>query len=360
MSLVTTGPVMNLAASETGTPPHPWAGKRVMVVGAGFTGAVIARELAEARVDVDVIEARGHVGGNAYDEVNEHGIRVHRYGPHLFHTSDMRVVEWLSRFCAWLPYQHRVKAQLACGRYVTLPVNLETAEIVGRDKVLDTFFRPYSRKMWGQEIEELDPSILARVPIRDDLNDLYFPNDTFQALPSGGYTALFNRILDHECIRVHLNTRYIRGLEEGYHHCFNSMPIDEYFGFSLGELPYRSIKFHIQTLPIPWCMPVATVNFTHNGPYTRVTEWKRLPGHGDAPWHTTLTIEEPCDYRENHMERYYPVKDAQGVNRAMVQKYRLMVSSDMTFVGRCGRYAYLDMHQAVSHALAVVAQTRRT
>lgn len=338
---------------KLGDQAHPWAGQRVLVVGAGLTGAVIARELADAGVDVDVLEARPHVGGNAYDYVNEYGIRVHQYGPHLFHTSNQKVVDWLSRFTEWLPYQHRVKALLADGRHVTLPVNAETAAIVGRDRVIDTFFRPYTRKMWGMELEELDPAILSRVPIRDDLNELYFPNDTFQALPKDGYTAMFRRILEHERIRVHLNTRYVRGMEGGYVHCFNSMPIDEYFDFSLGELPYRSIKFHTVTLPLPSVLPVATVNFTHEGPHTRVTEWKRLPGHGDSELYSTLTFEEPCDYQDNAMERYYPVKDLLGANRSLHQQYVDLGSAGMSFVGRCGMYAYLDMHQAVSAAILV-------
>lgn len=335
---------------------HPWTQHRVLVIGAGLTGAVIARELADAGIRVDVLEARSHVGGNAFDFVNEHGIRVHRYGPHLFHTSNQTVVSWLSRFTQWLPYQHRVKALLADGRYVTLPVNAETAEVVGRDKVIDTFFRPYTRKMWGLEIEQLDPEILSRVPIRDDLNELYFPNDSFQGLPTDGYTAMFQRILEHELINLHLDTRYVSGMEQGYAHVFNSMPIDEFFGFRLGTLPYRSIRFETITLPLPSALPTATVNFTHDGPHTRVTEWKKLPGHGAHSTCSTLTFESPCDFRDNHMERYYPVKDLKGENRALYLQYRNLVSDQMTFVGRCGLYAYLDMHQAVSHALAVAQE----
>ena len=331
---------------------HPWVGRRVLVVGAGLTGSVIARELADAGVAVDVMEARAHIGGNAFDFVNEHGIRVHKYGPHLFHTSNMRVVQWLSRFTEWLPYQHRVKALLADGRHVTLPVNAETAALVGRDRILDVFYRPYTRKMWGLELEQLDPAILSRVPIREDLNELYFPDDKFQALPQHGYTAMFERMLDHPQLSLHLNTRYEAGMESGYAHCFNSMPIDEYFSFSLGELPYRSIKFHTSTFPVPVLLPVATVNFTHDGPYTRVTEWKRLPGHGANDCMTTVTVEEPCDYKDNGMERFYPVKDAAGENRRRVAAYAMRVAPGITFVGRCGSYAYLDMHQAVSHGLA--------
>ena len=175
----------------------------ILVVGAGFSGAVIARELAESGRHVVVIDKRDHVAGNAYDFTNEIGIRIHKYGPHLFHTSNDKVVEWLSKFTEWRPYQHKVKALLSDGRLVTLPVNKETTEIVGKENVLDIFFRPYTRKMWGIELEQIDRDIINRVPIRDDMNELYFPNDTFQALPAQGYTRTVEKILDHPNIEFH-------------------------------------------------------------------------------------------------------------------------------------------------------------
>lgn len=317
---------------------------------------MIARELAEAGYRVTVVEKRDHVGGNAFDFVNEFGIRVHRYGPHLFHTSNMKVVEWLSRFTRWLPYQHKVKALLHDGRLVTLPVNRETTAAVGAENVLDIFFRPYTRKMWGVELEDLDPEVVRRVPIRDDLNEFYFPDDTFQALPAQGYTQLVRNVLDHPGIEVALGTGFDASMEAGHLHVFNSMPIDEYFGHELGRLPYRSIRFHTCTVPVPRVYPVATVNFTHEEPFTRVTEWKHLPGHGQCASHTTLTIEEPCSDQENHFERYYPVKDLQGTNQQLYRQYRSMSPPHMTFIGRCGMYAYLDMHQAISSALATARE----
>jgi UDP-galactopyranose mutase len=326
--------------------------KPILVVGAGLSGATVARVLAEAGHAVTVIDQRPHVAGNAYDALDEQGIRVHHYGPHLFHNSDDKVVAFLSRFTEWLPYRHRVKAMLADGRLVTLPVNRETAAIVGKDKVLDVFFRPYSRKMWGLELEQLDPAILQRVPVRDDLNEDYFPNDTFQALPRDGYTAMVQRMLAHEHITVSLNTPFEHAMEDSFQHVFNAMSIDDYFDHRFGTLPYRSIRFHHQRAAVPQLFPVATVNFTHDEPFTRVTEWKHLPGHGNNPAWTSLTVEEPCDFRDNHLERYYPVKDLQGENRALYQRYAALVPPHVTFIGRCGLYAYLDMHQAVSSALA--------
>lgn len=330
---------------------------KILVVGAGLSGSVIARELAEHGHQIDVIESRYHIGGNCYDYYNEHNIRVHKYGPHLFHTSNMKVVEWLSQFTEWIKYKHKVRAMLDDGRMVVLPVNKETKEIVGEENVLDIFFRPYTYKMWNKTLDELDPSIINRVPIRDDDNEFYFPKDTFQAMPKDGYTAMFRKILKHRNITVHLNTKFNKDYEDQYDYVFNCMPIDVYFDKIYGELPYRSIKFHHVHMPCPKLLPVACVNFTHNGPYTRMTEWKNIPNHGENSNFTTITYEEPCDYVYNNFERYYPVKDVDGKNRATYKKYEALVdSSKMQFVGRTGMYCYFDMHQAIAAALNSVSK----
>jgi len=230
----------------------------VLVVGAGFAGAVYARTLAEAGYTVQVIDCRDHIGGNAADYVDGNGIRVHRYGPHLFHTNATQVFDWVQRFGTWVRYEHRVRAKLADGRYVPLPVNLDTINTVfgvalrtrteaveflrkaatpiadprnaGEylrsrigDTLTDLFFRPYTRKMWGLELEELDVSVVRRLPIRFDRIDLYFPDDRYQALPRDGYTRLFEAILCHPAIAVELNTSYVAGLEQDYMFCFSSM-----------------------------------------------------------------------------------------------------------------------------------------
>lgn len=324
----------------------------ILVVGAGFAGSVVARFLAEAGYQIKVIDIRDHIAGNAYDYTNEHGIRIHKYGPHLFHTNNQKVYDWLNQFGKWVPYKHKVKAILNNGTYATLPVNRETKEIVGEDKIVETFFAPYTYKMWGKTIEELDPSIINRVPIRDDDNEYYFPNDEFQALPVNGYTDIMKNILDHKNITIELETPFEYSMESKFNHTFNSMPIDVYFDHKHGALPYRSIKFHDVTLPMPKVLPTATVNFTHDGPYTRVTEWKNLPCHGDNSSYSTLTYEEPCDYMENNMERYYPVKDIDGKNRKTYEKYKSMVKNNMTFIGRCGMYIYVDMHQAINSSMS--------
>ena len=253
---------------------------RILIVGAGLSGSVIARELAEDGHAVEVIDQRDHVAGNAYDYVNRHGIRVHKYGPHLFHTSNEEVWNYLSHFTNWLPYKHKVKALLDDGRYVTLPVNKYTKEAVGEENVLDVFFRPYTKKMWGVSLDELNPNIINRVPIRDDDNEYYFPDDKYQAIPTEGYTAMVQHMLNHENIAVYLNEKFDKSEEVDYDHIFNSMPIDVYYDCMYGELPYRSIKFHNFDIFMHKCLPTATVNFTHDGPYTRVTEWKNIVGHG--------------------------------------------------------------------------------
>lgn len=396
---------------------------KVLVVGAGFAGSVTARELAEAGHEVLVIDKRDHIGGNAYDYVNEHGIRVHRYGPHLWHTSNDEVHAWASRFAEWVPYLHRVEAQLADGKTVPLPINRETIEevfgnrfdawadnnhgveydfdtgamvgykdgayaafletlvehhpevtnsrqhvenSVGKE-LCDLFFAPYTKKMWGLSLEELPASVAARIPTNvGSGSHLYFPKDKHQYLPAHGYTAMFANILSHPNIQVKLDSVYEGGkvwrngyaLDADFDHVFTSQPIDTYFDCMHGELPWRSIKMHVMTVPMPIALPAPVVNFTHDGPITRVTEWKLLPAHGDHPHVTTLTFEEPCDYRDNDMERYYPVKTAMAVdpNRELYKKYREMADAlpDVTFIGRCGMYVYTDMAPCISTTLSIV------
>jgi UDP-galactopyranose mutase len=366
---------------------------RILVVGAGFAGATHARELAEAGFEVDVVDQRSHIGGNAYDEVCETGVRVHRYGPHLLHTSNERVMQWLSRFGVFLPYEHRVQALLADGRHVPLPVNRTTINEVfgvrlGSEQevraflqevaepnpcranaaeflyaqigrvLTDVFFRPYTWKMWELDLEELDISLVKRVPIRYDDEDRYFPDDRFQVMPKDGYARLFENILDHPRISVALNRAFDRRMLDGYSHCFNSMPIDEFFNFRFGPLPYRSIRFHHRTLEAdPWEGGAAVVNFTDDGPLTRETDWSRIPGHVVRPGRfKTVTSEEPCDYAANNHERYYPVKTSDGRYQAMYARYKAAAEATprMTFIGRCGTYQYLDMHQVINQSLMQV------
>ena len=325
----------------------------ILIVGAGLYGTVLARALADKGHRIHIIDQRDHIAGNCFDEINAHGIRVHRYGPHIFHTANGLVIDYVKRFADWHDYRHRVRAQLSDGTLVPLPVNRETLRHVPQERVIDIFFRPYTRKMWGVPLEEIDPSILARVPIDPDAPDDYFPKDPFVGFPIGGYTAFVEEILRHNKISVALETSYRHGMEERFDYCFNAMPIDAFFDFDLGRLPYRSIKFHTIDLPVMRLLTHPVINFTDDGPMTRVTEWKNFPGHGNTASWTSLTFEEPCADHENGFERYYPVKDRDGENRALYKRYHERVPARMRFVGRTGLYAYLDMHQAISSALAL-------
>ena len=366
--------------------------ERILIVGAGFAGAVHARELAEAGHVVDVIDQRDHIAGNCYDYAHETGVRVHRYGPHLFHTSNMRVVDWLSQFTDWLPYEHKVAAKLPDGRCVPMPVNLDTvnavfgtaletpaevaaalaARAVRRDPIesaedhlyatigpelTDLFFRPYTKKMWAMDLSETAAAVVQRLQIRTDRDDRYFPGDTFQAMPAEGYTRLFERLLDHPRIHVRLCTAFTRGMEAGYGACFNSMPIDAYYDFAFGELPYRSIRFHLTESPRQAALPYATLNYTDAGPFTRETWWHNIAGHdvGNGP-RVLRTVEEPCDYKDNGFERYYPVKTSDGRHDAIYKRYKARAAEEgtMHFIGRCGTYQYLDMHQVINQSLTNV------
>jgi len=362
--------------------------KPVLVVGAGFAGAVHARELAEAGYPVVVMDRRPWVGGNAHDYVTDQGVLVHKYGPHLFHTNMEQVVAWISRFSEFYVYQHKVRALLQDGRFVPLPINMTTVSAVYGRKfaspaeleafmmsvrmrlgeprnaaeylysqigrlLTDTFFRPYTQKMWGQDLEEMHTSVVKRLQVRMDEQDLYFPNDRYQFLPRGGYTILFRKILDHPNITLSLDTEFTRNLGREFGQVFNSMPIDEYFEFSLGELPYRSIKFHTRNEMgnIP---AISVTNFTDDSPFTRETTWNALPGNPTKPANRLfITKEEPCDYKENGMERYYPVRAADNRHTALYLRYKELADRDqrMCFIGRCGTYQYLDMDQVINQSL---------
>ena len=319
----------------------------ILVVGTGFSGSVIARELADKGYNVTIIDRRSHIGGNCFDEM-VNGVRVHKYGPHLFHTNNSKVVDWLSKFTEWVDYKHKVKAYYN-GEFLTLPPNHCTQEILG-NKLFDVLYAPYTLKMWGTL--EVDKKILDRVKVRDDDNELYFPNDLYQYLPKDGYTKVFENILDHPNITVQLNTVYDKAQESHYDRVFNSMAIDEYYDYCYGELPYRSIKFH-HTDTIDFKMPTAVVNFTDDSKFTRVTNWSMLPSHGSGELYT---LEEPCDYKENNYERYYPVKDVDSINKVVYNKYKSIHNNKVTFIGRCGLYTYLDMDMAIASSLSIVSQ----
>ncbi|MGL4314170.1 MAG: UDP-galactopyranose mutase, partial [Sphingomonas sp.] len=363
-------------------PAGPGPHYDVMVVGAGFAGAVMAERLAaDGGKRVLVVDKRPHIGGNAYDRPDAAGVMIHQYGPHIFHTNSDEIVDYLSRFTAWHPYQHRVLASVK-GMLVPIPINrttlnrlyglnladddaaaaflasraepvavIETSEdvvisAIGRE-LYETFFRGYTRKQWGIDPSALDKSVTARVPTRTNTDDRYF-TDKFQAMPRDGYTAMFERLLDHPNIDILLGTDYLEAREAYPHsHLVFTGPIDEYFGYRYGRLPYRSLRFEHQTLDCEWAQPVAVVNYPDEAvPYTRITEYKHLTGQQHPQ--TSITTEYPSA----EGDPYYPIPRPE--NQALYRRYEALAAaeSDVTFVGRLATYRYYNMDQVVGQALA--------
>jgi UDP-galactopyranose mutase len=353
-----------------------------LIVGAGFAGAVLAERLASQHgAHVLVVDKRPHVGGNAYDRLDDAGILIHQYGPHIFHTNSDEIVDYLSQFTAWRPYQHQVLARVR-GKLVPIPINRTTlnrlfdlnlatdeeaaaylasraepvAEIktsedvvvsaVGRE-LYELFFQGYTRKQWGIDPSALDKSVTARIPTRTNIDDRYF-GDRHQIMPADGYTAMFNRILDHPLIDVLLSTDYRDIADEvDAAHLVYTGPIDEFFGFRYGKLPYRSLRFEHRMLDAERFQPVATVNYPDpQVPYTRITEYKHLTGQEHAG--TSITYEYPSA----EGDPYYPVPRPE--NQALFKKYEALAigRSDVTFVGRLATYRYYNMDQVVGQALA--------
>ena len=273
--------------------------QKYLIVGAGFSGAVLARELAEKGHLVDVIDKRAHIGGNCYDFVDDTGIRAHRYGPHIFHTNNVAVVRWVSRFGEWISYQHKVKAMLGDGQLVTMPPNRETARIVGKDNIVIPYF-VLTKKCgtWRSRILISLSSIRCRSAMTT--TNFIFQKTSFRLCRSTATHQSLRKFLTTN-IKISLNTQFSKSMEVDYAHVFNCMPIDEYYDLVFGELPYRSLKFKNVTLDAPHVFELPTINFTNDGPYTRVTEWKNYPKHGVNDYLTKLTFEEPVDYRENNM-----------------------------------------------------------
>jgi UDP-galactopyranose mutase len=352
-----------------------------LVVGAGFAGSVVAERLAsELGERVLVVDRRPHVAGNAYDEPDEAGIVVHRYGPHIFHTNSDAIVEYLSQFTAWRPYEHRVLARVR-DRLVPIPINRTTLNelyglalddddsvaaflesraeprperrtsedvvvgTVGRE-LYELFFRGYTRKQWGLDPSELDASVTARIPTRTNLDDRYF-TDRFQAMPRDGYTAMFGRMLDRPGIDVQVGTDFRDVPETLYRNVVYTGPVDEYFGRRFGPLPYRSLRFEFETLAVEQAQPVGTINEpSESVPYTRTTEFKHLTGQRSRV--TTVVREFP----RAEGDPYYPIP--RPANAALYERYRALADAepDTWFVGRLATYRYYNMDQVVGQALA--------
>ena len=355
-----------------------------LIVGAGFAGSVLAERLAAGSgKKVLIIDRRPHIAGNAYDYHNTDGILIHKYGPHIFHTNSEEVFNYLSKFTEWRPYQHRVLASVD-GQLLPLPINLDTINRlyglnlsafelkeffqkvaeprekiatsedvviskVGRE-LYEKFFRNYTRKQWDLDPSELDASVTSRVPIRYNRDDRYF-SDRHQVMPLHGYTRLFEQMLDHPNIKIMLNTDYQEIMDMvAYREVIFTGPVDEYFGFIYGRLPYRSLQFQFQTLNEEQHQPVAVINYPNDYAYTRVTEFKHLTGQQHAK--TTLVYEYPTA----DGDPYYPIPRAE--NAQLYARYQKLAAQKrgIHFVGRLATYKYYNMDQVVAQALTLYSK----
>jgi UDP-galactopyranose mutase len=355
-----------------------------LIVGAGFAGSVVAERMARVHnKKVLVVDRRNHVGGNAYDHKNSSGVLIHKYGPHIFHTNSDQVFSYLSQFTTWRSYEHRVLASVD-GKLVPVPINLDTvnrlyglsltseelesffasraeprASIrtsedvvvskVGRD-LYEKLFRNYTRKQWGKDPSELDALVTARIPVRTNRDDRYF-TDKYQVMPKHGYTRMFENMLDHPNIRIELECDYRQVMTEvDCKAVIYSGPVDEYFDFRFGELPYRSLRFQHETLSKNYLQPVAVINYPNEHAYTRVTEFKHLTGQVHSQ--TSIVYEFPTSTGDP----YYPVPTRE--NAALYSKYAALAAATpgVHFVGRLGTYHYYNMDQVVAQALTLCKQ----
>jgi len=357
---------------------------RFLIVGAGLSGAVLGRELAGQGHQVTIVDSRNHIGGNCHTERDtDTGVMVHVYGPHIFHTDDAGVWEYVNRFATFLPYKNRVKAT-ARGQVYSLPVNLHTINqffgktmrpdeardfitqeqadttiadpqsfeeqalrFVGRD-LYEAFFKGYTMKQWGCHPSELPASILKRLPVRFNYDDNYFFHQ-FQGMPEQGYSQMIEGILDHPGIAVSLNTRFEREMAEGYDHVFYSGPLDGYFDYELGRLGYRTLDFERFTYEGDY-QGCAVMNYgDEDVPYTRITEHKHF-----SPWEDhagSVCYREFSRAADAGDIPYYPIRQVR--EKALLGEYitRAEQTPGVTFMGRLGTYRYLDMDVTIREAL---------
>lgn len=362
---------------------------RIAVVGSGFSGSIIANKLAENGYKVDVYDKRDHIGGNCYTEIDEAtNILLHTYGPHIFHTDDVNVWNFVNDYLEMEPFINRVKA-VYDGNVYSLPINLHTInqlykknlspveaqELISKEasdikdiisfedqalsflgeRIYHAFFYGYTKKQWGVDPRELPASILKRLPVRFNYNDNYF-NHKYQGIPKNGYTEMFEKLLNHENIALHLQQSVTREALSGkkYKHVFWSGPIDEYFGRTIGSLSYRTLIFErTDHHDIDDYQGNAVINYTETSvPYTRITEHKHFSPERESQG--TITYKEfSQEWKEGDIE-YYPKRLAE--DKLLLEKYEAMAAkdNDVTFVGRLGTYRYLDMDVTIKEALEVV------
>lgn len=353
-----------------------------LIVGCGISGATMARLLAESGQEVVIIDSKDHIAGNIYDFYQD-GICVHKYGTHIFHTSNKAVWDFISRFCQWYPYQHKVRG-LIDGQIVPIPFNLnslhalfpETIANKIEKKLLDNFginvkvpilelrkkddpdlqflaqyiydkiFLEYTLKQWGQTPDEIDPSVSGRVPVYISRDDRYF-QDKYQGIPIGGYTKMIQNMLNHENITVKLNTPFDKSMT--YDRLFWSGSIDEFFDFKYGQLPYRSERFEFITYPFSKFQDVAVVNYPCNYDFTRIGEYKYFLN--DQSSKTIVSYEYPEAFEPGKNDRYYPISNTKTADLYTQYLELAQKNPNVYFFGRLGDYKYYDMDKAVARCL---------
>lgn len=360
---------------------------RVRVIGAGFAGATAARLLAEAGADVEVWERRNHLGGNAHDCLDDNGIRIHPYGPHIFHTNSKNIFHWLSRFTDWVFYEHRVKAHVD-GKLITLPINIDSLESIFeteicdlhadsflesvREKIRDVrnaedylhskvgkvisdkIFRSYSEKQWGKDLSEIPIGTVARLPLRLNRDDRYF-EDRYQFMPANGYARMFENLFNHPRITTRLDLKFSWNTTEEFDHLVYTGPLDEFFGFMHGKLPYRSLRFEFENFDRESFQEYPVENYPSlEVPYTRITEFKKITGQKSEC--TSIVREFPSI----EGDPFYPVIDV--ASRIVLEKYRNEARklNNVTFLGRLAEFRYYNMDQVVASALVATQRLIRS
>lgn len=356
---------------------------KILIVGAGFSGAVIARQLAESSYQVEVIDSRSHMAGNCHSERDrESGIMVHKYGPHIFHTDNEEVWNYINKYTNFMPYTNRVKAT-SKGKVYTLPINLLTInqfygksmnpnearafiesvgdpniieprnfeeqalKFIGKD-LYEAFFYGYTSKQWGLEPKELPASILKRLPVRFNYDDNYF-NHRFQGMPEHGYTDIVEKILSHPHIEISLNTEFKHSMLAQFDHCFYSGAIDAFYDFKLGRLDYRTLDFEEIRSEADF-QGTAVMNYCDREiPYTRISEHKYF-----SPWEKhdkTICFKEFSRLARPTDIPYYPIRLVK--EKSILENYleKSKLEKKISFVGRLGTYQYLDMDQTIAEAL---------
>jgi UDP-galactopyranose mutase len=356
-----------------------------LIVGAGFSGSVLAERIAsQLNLKVLVVDKRDHIGGNAYDHYNEHGILMHKYGPHWFHTNDKGVFDYLSRFTEWHIHYHRVKSYVD-GALVPIPINRDTLKMLyGKDMqspeevqefydkvkvpiqnpanseemitsqvgvdLFNKFFKGYTVKQWAIEPKDLAASVTGRIPVRTNRDDRYF-TDTYQGVPKHGYTELFKKMLSHPNISVMLQTDYRDAMQEvKFKKMIYTGPIDTFFDHKFGKLPYRSLRFEHETLNQEKYQDYQQINYPNEYDFTRIVEWKHATGQRS---HLTTISREYSLAATDGMEKYYPIP--RDVNHQLYNKYKEEAEKlkNVIFCGRLADYKYYNMDQIVARALSI-------